>query len=485
MDPDQNNDTEQVSKGGQSFIERPDQTLSSGSKNDVAKGSVKSTHNIKNLSKKPLTYIIAITVVLVGIFALFSFKGDDQIVKNNSTTIATDERVATLGASIVLTEGTVEYSDDGEDWQEARGGESLEQLDYVRTLDKSRVIVLFDDGSVARLDSNTEVWLSTLETTGTEITLVDGQVYSRIVESDEFTFTVVTANERFEALGTAYKTSTDGTDDTLEVYQSEVKVDSQEIEVSEGNQYDTTTKQVKAIDLAQLDKDEFTQWNKQKDTESDEFKDKLGVLKDKVEAPTAPPAPTQPNASITLSATETTDGVKLTWSLNGVSSRQGFKIVRSGSDTTPTYGENEAQYVGDSTATTKVWYSDKGGSHYYRVCIYYEGTCSNYSNMIKANSPVVKKEPILSGSINLSINGQVIDWSLTGGNAPHGYKVVLSSSPNPVYPDNSIQYTGATTANLPEKAPGTYYVRVCKYTNGTQDAGCVDYSNQITYVVAE
>ena len=445
-----------------------------------------SSNKFKSLLKKPLFYILLLIFVglAVGVAIVLSSGNDeDDAALTVPVESTTQERVTTLGATIALTEGIAELSEDGETWIIATGGESLSQSDYVRTKDNSRAIILFDDGSVARLDNNTELWLSSLETTGLEVTLVSGQVYSRVVESEKLAFTVVTGNERYESLGTAYKTSTDGLDDVLEVYQSEVKVSSQDKDVSEGNKYDTKSKEVAAIDLTDLDNDEFAQWNKQKDTESEEFKDKLGVLKDR-EAPAPALAPTPSvESGISLTAAEVSDGVALSWSLRGLSSQQGFKVVRSSTDSTPTLGENDAQYVGDPLSRSRLWVSEKGGAHFYRVCIYFEGSCSNYSNVVKATSPAKVVTPVISGGVTLAINNKDISWSLTGGNAPHGYKVLLSTSPSPVYPADSILYSGATSAKLPEKPAGTYYVRICKFTNGSQSEGCIDYSNQVEYVV--
>jgi hypothetical protein len=446
----------------------------------------------KPFIKKPVALAIFAAVLVVGgIVGAFVLTNDseDEAVEEVAIEAPAQERITTLGAAVATIEGDVETSTDGATWTSAEAGQSLANLDYVRTLDSSRAIVLFDDGSVVRLDSNTELYLSSLEADALEVTLMDGQVYSRVVESENQTFTVATANERFQALGTAYKTSTDGTKDELEVYQSQVKVESADLDVEEGNKYDSDSKEKTALDLVELENDEFAQWNKEKDSESEEFKDKLGVLKDREEEPAPAPVPPSPTASISLTGTTSDKGVAgvfLTWELSGVSSTQGFKLVRSASDSTPTYGENEAIYVGDPSARNRTWPSEDGKTHYYRVCIYFEGTCSTYSNAVQVASPKVEKEPVVSGTINLSIDGQKLTWSLGGGTAPHGYKVVLSDSPNPVYPANSIQYIGSktTSTTLPDKAAGTYYVKVCKYTNGTQEAGCVDYSNEVEYVVS-
>lgn len=436
--------------------------------------------------------IIAAFLALAGTLGLvLTLTGD----KESQEPVASETQqespapVTTLGAEIAIAEGAVEISTDGgTTWVETPGSESVANLDYVRTLDDSRAVILFDDGSVARLDKNTEVYLSSLERDGLEMTLLKGQVYTRVVESETTPFTVITANERFTSLGTAYKTSTDGEKDELEVYQSSVKVTSADVEVSEGNKYDTETKQQTAIDLAELQDDEFAQWNKEQDSANEDFKDKLGVLgaepKEEEQPAQEKPRSTE-STGITLTASQFDGGVTLSWKVLGASAGNGFKVVRSESPG-PRYGTDSAQYVGKNSTSHK-WWDDNGGTHYYRVCIYREnGTCDTYSNEVKAASPKVDKAPVVSGDITLTIDGNKLSWSLVGGTAPHGFKVVMSDSSGPEYPGDSIQYVGAesTTAKLPNKANGTYYVRVCKYTNGTQDAGCVDYSNEVEYVVS-
>ncbi|MFT4532227.1 MAG: hypothetical protein ACI9T8_000238 [Candidatus Saccharimonadales bacterium] len=442
------------------------------------------------LPKKPMMMAAALAVLALGGIVGFLLMNNSDDTENvpEVVEVVEQQKVTTLGASIATIEGTVEYSSDGANWVQAVGGESLANLDYVRTTAASRAIILMDDGSVVRLDSGTELYLSSLEIGDLEVTLVNGQVYSRVVESENQTFTVVTANERFQALGTAYKTSTDGDKDTLEVYQSKVKVESDDLEVGEGNKYDTEKKEKEEIDLASLSEDEFAQWNKDKDSAKDEFKDKLGVLGQEVAETPAPAAPSSSaSAGITLSASATDSGVELSWSLSGVSAPNGFKVVRDKSNTSPSYGEHSAQYVGKDSTSYK-WYDEDGQTHHYRVCIYRDGgACDTYSNSVQVASPFVEKEPVATGTINLTIDSNVLSWSLVGGTAPHGFKVVLSETAGPVYPTHAIKYVGSekTSVELPEKAVGTYYVRICKYTNGTQDAGCVDYSNEVEYVVTE
>lgn len=450
----------------------------------------------------------ALVLVAGGVVGYYALAGNMTKKDTNIQTPVSQQR-STLGAELALVEGTVQLSKDGKSWQDARSGQSIANADRVRTLGGARAIVVLDTGSIVRLDGDTEVHFSALGNTSTEVTLQKGQTYSRVVKSDTHPFTVKTANDQYKALGTAYKTATDGKKDTLEVYQSKVEVLSKKLSIVEGKKYDTETKKASDIDREKLKKDAFAQWNKQKDAKKAAFKEKLGILREqkkaaieqkKEEKPqqnTAPRTPSYtPRGALYLSASPTKDGVFLKWSTSNAALSEGYKIVRSKQSASPTFGVHEARYIGQNATKSYLWYDKSGATHFYRICVYNAGKCSSYSNAVKITSPKYEKKkaydkpkstkaPVVSGSISLQVNGNTASWRLNGGNAPHGFKVVMSKSQNPTYPNDSPQYIGdgnARSTMLYPKEAGTYYVRVCKYTAGTQQSGCVDYSNQAVLV---
>lgn len=84
----------------------------------------------------------------------------------------------------------------------------------------------------------------------------------------------------------------------------------------------------------------------------------------------------------------------------------------------------------------------------------------------------------LSGSYDSSLGKVLLNWSVTGMSAPSGYKVVQSTSPNPVYPGNDYHYLSDPTTRSDKWAgltPGNHYFRVCEYLDGK----CGIYSNEI------
>ena len=371
-------------------------------------------------------------------------------------------------------------------------------------------MLTFDDGSALRLDAETTVTLGSLAADNVRIAQSAGTAYSRLVKSDR-SYTVTAGGTAYTALGTAFATTSGATDKGVQVYESSVKVDGLADTVAEGKQYykqhhdAKVAGKVTSIDLGVLEKDSFAVWNLSEDEKNSLFKDKLGVFKqlkdkqakDKQQREAAKKKSDERPKSTTglsLSVRAVSGGAELTWTVTGVSAPHGFKLVRSSSSAAPTFGKDEALYIDDASARKATWKSSKDGTYWYRICVYQkEAGCDNYSNAVQAkvtgSTPKEDTKPAIKvtrGTLTLhSVDSSgKAHWSFTG-KAPYGYKLLVSKSPNPTYPDSSATYISdgsATRGYIPAvKKSGLYYVRVCVYTNGTESEQCVNYSNQVTY----
>ncbi len=96
-----------------------------------------------------------------------------------------------------------------------------------------------------------------------------------------------------------------------------------------------------------------------------------------------------------------------------------------------------------------------------------------------------QKDKVTRGSITATAQGTTINWSYTG-KAVHGYKLVYSKNTNtPTFgSDNAIYYSdpASTSGKLSNKdglPSGTYWVRICAYTAGSESEPCVDYSKTV------
>lgn len=464
----------------------------------------------KKKRKKRTLVLAALGGILVlagAATTVLMLRGNASERASTTDSVKTTKAAAKLGVAVTVVDGTVLYQHGEFDMMALTPDVTLIEGDIVRTNEGSRAVLTFDDGSALRLDANTTVTLVSLAADDIKITQNEGIAYSRVVPSER-SYTVIVGATEYKALGTAFSTTNTATEKGVQVFQSSVKAGKVATAVKEGEQYfhassDASLKEkITAINLDAVVDNTFLQWNQAEDEKDDTFKEKMGVfvqvkaLKEQkaktAEAQKAKEAatPAQP-AGIALAGAAGASGAELTWTVNGVTVPDGFKVVRSSSSSTPTFGKDDATYVSDGAARSYTWKSTKAGSYWFRVCAYQakDSTCNNYSNAIKLDlagtteSEKMPVEKVTRGHMTLSIN-QVgkATWSYTG-KALYGYKLVASKSPSPVYPDNSVAYfdANATSGYLSVNAPGTYYVRLCAWTNGTESTVCLDYSNQVTY----
>ncbi len=392
-----------------------------------------------------------------------------------------------MGAETALVDGQAEYSTDGKTWTTLAAAQKLEEGHQVKTGSGGRVVINLDDGSAIRVNNSSLVTLTSLATDDIRISNDTGEVYTRVVASDR-SFSVQIGKESYIALGTAYKTINRDTTKGVEVYHSQVSVKSADQKVGEGKRFFQShatvevDKKITDIPLDQLQKDAFLQWNLEQDKKSDDFKNKLGYLdtleKNPAPAPEPAPAPKKSTntAGISLSGSAYDKGVKLSWAVTGLGVDEGFKVVKSLS-ANPTYGEDDASFVGADSRSYS-WTIKDGKTYHFRVCIYNDGKCTNYSNDITVTAPYVASTPP-SGTLTLShVGGTTVGWTLSGS-APYGLKLVWSTSTGPVYPGSSAKYydgTSNVSATFTGDSGSTYYLRVCMI----YESSCTIYSNEIT-----
>jgi hypothetical protein len=405
-----------------------------------------------------------------------------------------------LGASLIYSEGAVEYKLADSSWQRAEIGAKLATGSEVEIIGIGKAIINFDDGSAVRLNSDSKIVLTSLEPSHVVLTNEQGEIYSRVVKADR-EFEVVCGEVIYQSLGTAYKTFNKEKEKGVEVYHSQVKVidkDKIEVTVDEGEKYyemkndePTKEKMILAMNSEDLVKDEFVVWNKTEDEKN--FKDDLGVLakEDKAEeeekANEVEDTKITSTGAITLSAVKVASGIKLSWSVSGVDSSSGYKIVRS-TQVNPVYPGNDYQYITNGDQHAYTWAITDGKTYNFRVCQYLGGKCGVYSNNVKLTAPVIVKEtePTTSGEVKsltlVSLGGASVKWTVNGY-SEQGYKVVWSKNSNPTYPTRSgdkynyLSSPSAVSATVDAfDGAGTYYVRVCEYLGGK----CGVYSNQIT-----
>ncbi len=422
---------------------------------------------------------LAALVLLLGTGAYF-------LLGRNDGADSQDLSSHMLGIAVTVLDGKATASRDGETWHELTVRSRLNEGDFVRTDAGSRVVLSLDDGGAVRLDESTAIRLASLSAEAVRVEQRSGSVYSRVVASDR-SFVVEVDDMSYRALGTAFQTTNTATEKGVRVLQSSVQFD--DITVAEGKQYYTIhtdnlyVEKLTDISLDELRSNGFLLWNLEQDEKDSHFKNKLGYW-EKIKSANVSTDPAPAGASLALEVANNSKGTVLSWTVTGVTAPDGFKIVRSQSSVVPTFGRDEAQHVSSPSARSFTWSGAKSGVFHYRLCVYRasDSTCSVYSNTVTIEAVIVAPEAVAPGAVNLSLSEDMINWTFAG-TAPHGFKVLVSSSENPVYPKDA-EYFGNGPYTLKPRAPGTYYVRVCKYTASDEiSGGCTDYSNQVLWVV--
>jgi hypothetical protein len=432
--------------------------------------------------QKKIIIAAVVSVLLLGGILWFLLSKDGP---TSQTTQDSSQAVTLLGTAVALIDGDAEMSSDSMEWAPLTQDSTVAEGSSIRTSASGRVVINLDDGSAVRINNGSTVTFTSLAANDVKIANENGEVYTRVVESDR-AFNVTVGDESYTALGTAYKTVNRDSIRGVEVYQSEVSVKTAGQKISEGKRYYQANptpeldKQISDIPVDQLQKDTFLQWNLDQDKKSDEFKDKLGYFTtlEKTPAPAAATPAPSPTAGIVLSGSKTEKGVSLSWKVTGLAVSKGFKVVK-GTATNPTLGKQDATFV-DASVRSMTWKLSDGKTYHFRVCIYNsDGSCTNYSNNIVVTAPsysTSSSEP--TGSLTLShVAGSTVSWTLNGS-APYGLKLVWSTSPGPAYPGANVKfYDGESnsSATFQGDSGQKYYIRVCMFYEST----CKNYSNEI------
>lgn len=297
-----------------------------------------------------------------------------------------------------------------EGWYPVTRDEIIKSGTDIRTLENSKAVVTFEDGSVIRLNENSLMKF----TSQRELILVEfskGEIYNRVTKSNEREFAVSVGEYKIVALGTAFGVRKEKAEDPeVFVVESEIEIidDKDDVlgTIVEGNKLKIDDGIVSVEKLTKDDLgEEFLAWNIKNDeeyfnkslAETQVEEDEKQVVTEVVSKPQPvayKPEPTKKiveeeklndgyATAISLSGKE--DGVKarLYWEIHGGKAPEGFKVVKS-KQPNPVYPGDDYLYIKDPDDRSCVWkgfYKEK--TYHFRICVYKKGKCVTYSNDVE------------------------------------------------------------------------------------------------------
>ncbi len=441
--------------------------------------------NLKKLSRNTIlaSSLVGILVIVGAWSVIFSSNTSKEIAQNDEQEVTDIETAPAMGAIVSYIEGIVEYKDDKGTWTKATTETSLVSGTGLKTTGAaSRAIVLLDDGSAVRLDTNTEVTFESLTMSRVVIAQENGNLYNRVTPSESRSYIVGTEEAQFQSLGTAFRTIANGDEEAVEVYQSSVKETSTNLSAVEGekliikNYVNPDLDETKEkIDIENLKKDTFITWNKEQDLKDPNFKSSLGFLGDfdgpKIDV-------NEPTVGSTIEMeNESPSG---STAIKGKTEAKAKLTVQSKSQS----GSAPVEVIvnDDGSFDTGLLLAPIGTSVFEFIATDKVGNKTTLSvKYIFKRKAVTQTQGItLSIDSTSDEDNLLLSWSLSGITTPDGVKVLYGKNSDPSYPDDyrgDYIQTGTTTSieKSSISAGKPYYFKVCRYTSSVCDV----YSNEV------
>ena len=185
--------------------------------------------------------------------------------------------------------------------------------------------------------------------------------------------------------------------------------------------------------------------------------------------------------SINLYAANQYDGIKLYWNEYTTNTIDGYKVMRSTTNPTPTYPNEYFKYLSGYTNT--VFTDDnttQNQGYYYRIGAYKDGNILSYSNTIY----IISDHDNTANDLTLeavNVNGGIsLTWSQYEDDSISGYKILRSTTnSNPTYNGTYYKYMPSASSigyvDTGAVSGQRYYYRIGVYRNGD----VIAYSNTV------
>lgn len=447
----------------------------------------------------PLKVFLGLCLVFIAITIYFSVTQKRGNKTNNPLLVSTPTPIS-FKAKVVYLEGMV-WKDMGGQMEEMKEDDVLVEKDKLITGGNTRLVLVFDEGSVVRFGEKTRITLTKLSPAEMRINNIEGELFARVQKTPDHRFFITAGKVIVESLGTVFSVENKG-EVKVNVYDHSVKVTdgSKVTEIGKKEQWRGNQNTVAVLKETDYENNKFLSWSLAEEAKnisvfaSPTITSKPVVIltvkpmEKKAEAPTIQPSSAE---SLILSGKAVSDGVVLNWEAKNLDNTKGYKLVKSLNEN-PVYPGSDFVFFDSPSSSSFFWEIKDGRKWHFRVCQFLPtGKCGVYSNDLALDAPAgsVMTETNSSGNVkSINLTGEKsgvlikLNWTVDGYSFM-GYKVVWSTNSQPVYPSrdgDSFHYfsdPGKRSDEISNLISGkTYYVRVCEYLGGK----CGVYSNELS-----
>lgn len=467
------------------------------SRSVVQRFTVLPTKAIKRFKKfhRNTKLALSLTAILLIVGIAVTLTQKDSVINSPVAQSTVEEEgledAPSISATLTTVEGIVEYRDELGSWQKALKDTALKPNMGLRTTGaSSRAAVTFEEGSIVRLDANSEITFERVSATRITINQESGYIYSRVSESSSRLYQVVTENAQFEALGTAFRTTASGDEEAVEVFENSVRETVNNKSAKEGQKLiaksninleaSGTTEQ---LDIEKIKEDAFIVWNRDQDKSVSAYKNKLGFLAD-FDGPKIENIDPATGTTIDVSEESTVGSVTIKGK-----TEKGTKLTiqsKSTSGSSPV----EVTVQDDGSFDSGLMTGPIGTAVFELIAKDKIGNTTKQNVSYSFKKPIAIQQEDILLSVDSSNDEMVtLNWSLVGISTPDGVKVLVSEGTKTsltLSNEHDSVDTGMTTwsEDVPSstfKKGKTYSIAVCRYLSSSDS--CDVFSDIVSYKV--
>lgn len=369
----------------------------------------------KNKNKSIVTYVLigVVVVLVVAIVWYFGFAGRGDEAEEEAVNVEninggfTDQEVS---ADIDYMRGTIGLKSGDEAWKIIAEEVVLAEGDSLKTADASRAVVTVGSPAEMRMDGNTEVTFKSLQSEALEIEQARGSTYhngAQLLDSylvaapgaeikpEGAAFAVVVDEESGEVtvyavsgdvevnnatIAEGYKMTVEGGETqgveeiTDEEYDSEWwtwNASRDEGEESDDSDLDGNDNENENENTNEADEEEEEEELEDEEADENTNEDENTNAEEEEEEPEPEPTSSAPSGSSITGLSSGSSGVSVSWSKSGGENFKYYRVVRSESNSNPTYpSDGYVFYTGNAN---EVSFTDSnaesGTTYYYNVCV--------------------------------------------------------------------------------------------------------------------